>query len=319
MKNESRLLLPLLMGLLWHPGLNAQPPAAQSLTSPTSAAQTPAAQPSAYQQEIDTWHSKRVRDLKAPNGWLNLVGLYWLDEGASSFGTSPQNKIIFPAGAIAGQAGTFQRTGNTVRLIAQNAEIKVDGKEVKEAVIFDKDSARQPVVSSGNLRWTIIQRGEKIGIRLRDLGSPLLTQFKDIDRFPIDTAWRIQAVLQPQGQTPTIAITNILGQTNQQPSPGKLVFTVDNKQYTLDALEEGDELFIIFGDETSGKTTYPSGRFLAVKKPGADGLTTIDFNLAYNPPCAFTSFATCPLPPRQNILPFAVTAGEKNYGHHTTQ
>jgi uncharacterized protein (DUF1684 family) len=186
-------------------------------------------------------------------------------------------------------------------------------------VIFDKDSARQPVVSSGHLRWTIIQRGEKIGIRLRDLESPLVTQFKDIDRFPVDTAWRIQAALQPQGQTPTIAITNILGQTNQQPSPGKLVFSVGNKQYTLDALEEGDELFIIFGDETSGKTTYPSGRFLAVKKPDANGLTTIDFNRAYNPPCAFTSFATCPLPPRQNILPFAVTAGEKNYGHHTTQ
>lgn len=314
MKNYRRLLLPTLIVLSSHPGLNAQTPAAQ-----TSDAQTPAARTSTYQQEIDTWHSKRVQDLKAPNGWLNLVGLYWLDEGASSFGTDPQNKIIFPAGAIAGQAGTFQRTGNTVRLIVQNAEVKVDGKEVKEAVIFDKDSARQPVVSSGHLRWAIIQRGEKIGIRLRDLASPLVTQFKDIDRYPVDTAWKIQAVLQPQDQTPTIAITNILGQTNQQPSPGKLAFTVGNKQYTLDALEEGDELFIIFGDETSGKTTYPSGRFLTVKKPGANGLTTIDFNKAYNPPCAFTSFATCPLPPRQNILPFAVTAGEKNYGHHTTE
>jgi hypothetical protein len=319
MKNYRRLLLPSLMGLFSYPGLYAQAPAAQTPPARTPVAQTSSAPTSPYQQEIDTWHSRRVQDLKAPNGWLNLVGLYWLDEGASSFGAGTQNKITFPAGTIAEQAGTFQRTGNTVRLIAQNAEIKVDGKVVKDAVIFDKDSARQPVVSSGHLRWTIIQRGEKIGIRLRDLGSPLVTQFKDIDRFPVDTTWKIQAVLQPQDQTPTIAITNILGQTNQQPSPGKLVFTVDHKQYTLDALEEGDQLFIIFGDETSGKTTYPSGRFLAVKKPGAGGLTTIDFNKAYNPPCAFTSFATCPLPPRQNILPFAVTAGEKNYGHHTTQ
>jgi uncharacterized protein (DUF1684 family) len=319
MKNYNRLLLAALIGLLSYAGVSAQTPALQTPTVQTPASQPSAAQATAYQQEIDTWHSRRIRDLKAPNGWLNLAGLYWLDEGASSFGAGPQNKIIFPAGTIDEQAGTFQRTGSTVRLIVQNATIKVDGKVVKEAVIFDKDSARQPVISSGHLRWTIIQRGEKIGIRLRDLESPLVTQFKDIDRFPVDTTWRIQAVLQPQHQTPTIAVTNILGQTNQQPSPGKLVFTVGTKQYTLDALEEGDELFIIFGDETSGKTTYPSGRFLAVKKPGADGLTTIDFNFAYNPPCAFTGYATCPLPPPQNILPFAVTAGEKNYGHYTTQ
>jgi len=97
---------------------------------------------------------------------------------------------------------------------------------------------------------------------------------------------------------------------------GKLVFTINKQQYTLDALEEGDELFIVFGDATSGNTTYPSGRFVYAKKPGADGKTVIDFNKAYNPPCAFTNYATCPLPPKQNILPIAITAGEKNYGHH---
>jgi uncharacterized protein (DUF1684 family) len=301
MKNNRHLLLAVLAGILLHTGIRAQTTVS-------------------YQQEIEGWHAKRIQNLKAPNGWLNLVGLYWLEEGKNSFGSGRQNKVIFPAGTIVETAGIFERTGNTVKLVTlNNTAIKVNDKPVKEAVIFDKDSARQPVVSYGNLRWTIIQRDDKIGVRLRNLESPLATTFKDIDRFPVDTTWRVSATLQTAGQARSIAITNVLGQINQQQTPGKLVFTIHDKQYTLDALEEGDELFIIFGDETSGKTTYPSGRFLYAQKPGADGKTIIDFNKAYNPPCAFTNYATCPLPPKENILPVAVTAGEKNYGHHTTE
>ncbi len=297
MKNYHALLLGSMTCLFLNMGLHAQ-------------TMTP------YQQDIDAWHSHRIEQLKAPAGWLNLAGLYWLEEGKNSFGSGRQNKIVFPAGTIAEKAGVFELTGNTVKLFVEdNTAINVDGKAAKEAVIFNSDSAREPMVSSGHLRWTIIRRGEKIGIRLRDLQSPLVTQFKDIDRYPVDTSWRLKAVLEPDAQPRKIAITNVLGQTNEQRTPGKLVFTIQNKQYTLDALEEDDELFIIFGDETSGKTTYPSGRFLAVKKPDSNGVTIIDFNRAYNPPCAFTSYATCPLPPRQNILPLAVTAGEKNYGH----
>jgi uncharacterized protein len=275
-----------------------------------------------YQREITDWHAKRIQNLKAPNGWLNLVGLYWLDEGRNSFGSGQTNKIIFPQGSINDVAGTFERSGKKVRLlVAAGVVITVDSKPVKEAVIYDEDSTHQPVIASGSLRWTIIRRDDKIGIRLRDLESPLVNQFKDIDRFPVDSAWRIRATLQTTGQLgqPTqIAITNILGQTSQQQTPGKLIFTLGTKQYTLDALEEDGNLFIIFGDETSGKTTYPSGRFLTVRKPAADGTTIIDFNKAYNPPCAFTNYATCPLPPPQNILPVAITAGEKNYAHHAT-
>lgn len=265
-----------------------------------------------YRREVADWQSKRIQDLKAPNGWLNLVGLYWLEPGQNTFGSASTNKIVFPAGSIGPMAGSFERSGGRVKLIvAAGVTITVDGKSVKEAVIYSNDSSRPPVVASGRLRWTVIRRDDKIGIRLRDTASPLLTQFKGIDRFPVDTAWRIKAALQTSGQPGRIAITNVLGQTSQQQTPGKLLFTIGARQYTLDALEEGDELFIIFGDETSGKTTYPSGRFLAVKKPGADGTTTIDFNKAYNPPCAFTHYATCPLPPRQNILPVAITAGEQ--------
>jgi uncharacterized protein len=277
------------------------------------------AQPgTAYAGEIERWHASRIETLKAPNGWLNLVGLYWLEEGRSSFGSNPDSKIVFPAGTIAGSAGYFERKGTTVRLIvADPVEITLDGKPVKEAIVFDKDSLHRPVLACGNLRWTIIQRDDKIGIRLRDLQSSLVTAFKDIDRFPVDTAWRIEAVFQPAAVPGTIAITNIIGQTSNQRSPGKLVFTVHNTRYTLDALDEGNEFFIVFADGTNGKTTYPSGRFLAVAKPTSpDNTTVIDFNKAYDPPCAFTNYATCPLPPRENVLPIEVEAGEKNYGHH---
>jgi uncharacterized protein (DUF1684 family) len=271
-----------------------------------------------YQKELETWHTNRIKALKAENGWLNMVGLYWLPEGKSSFGSGSQNNIIFPKGSIADAAGYVERTGNTVKLIpATGAGIAVNGSAVNaETIIFDDGEGKTPVVSAGSLQWTIIKRDNKIGIRLRDLKSPQVNSFSGIDRFEVDTTWRIPAKLQAESQASNIFITNVIGQTTAQKSPGKLVFTVNNQQYTLDALEEGDELFIIFGDATSGQTTYPSGRFLSVKKPGADGITVIDFNKAYNPPCAFTDYATCPLPPKQNILPIPITAGEKNYGHH---
>jgi uncharacterized protein (DUF1684 family) len=273
---------------------------------------------STYQKEIDDWHGKRLEGLKAENGWLNLVGLFWLDEGKNSFGSGKQNKLVFPEGSIEAEAGYFELTGGKVKLVATGKEaIKVNGRPATEAVIFSKDSIRRPpIVSTGNLKWTIIQRDDKIGVRLRDLKSLAVVMFKGVDRFPVDSVWRLPATLQANALPQTIAITNVLGQTSQQQSPGKLLFYINNRPYTLDALEEGKELFIIFGDATSGKTTYPAGRFLSVEKPGADGSTWIDFNKAYDPPCAFTPYATCPLPPKQNILPVAITAGEKDFGHH---
>jgi len=270
-----------------------------------------------YQKQIDDWHDKRINELKADDGWLNLVGLYWLDEGKNSFGSGSQNKVVFPAGSISEVAGYFERTGNTVKLVVENnTAINVSNKPATEALIFQENPVVMPIVSSGSLRWTIIKRDDKIGVRLRDLNSTAPAAFKGVDRFPVDSTWKVAAVLQPPTQLSTIDITNVIGQTTRQKSPGKLLFTINNKQYTLDALDQGDELLIVFGDATSGNTTYPAGRFIDVKKPGPDGKLELDFNEAYNPPCAFTDFATCPLPPRQNILPVAVTAGEKDYGHH---
>ncbi|MEO7313425.1 MAG: DUF1684 domain-containing protein [Chitinophagaceae bacterium] len=274
---------------------------------------------SAYTNEIKTWDAQRVKELKSDNGWLNLAGLYWLEPGKNSFGTGKQNKLVFPKNSIDEMAGYFEwRDGNVALVSTTREPILVNGKPVKESVIFYQDSAAstQPVVVYKNLKWSVIRREDKTGIRLRDLASPAIVAFKGIERFKMDTKWRIKAILQKPLLQQMIAITNVLGQTTQQPSPGKLLFTINKKRYSLDVLEEGDELFIIFGDATSGLSTYPAGRFLYVQKPGPDGITIIDFNKAHNPPCAFTPFATCPLPPEQNRLPISVTAGEKNYGNH---
>ncbi len=271
----------------------------------------------AYQKELDDWNTNRIAGLKADDGWLNLVGLYWLDEGKNTFGTGSQNKVVFPANSISEAAGYFERNGDVVKLVVENnTPIQVDGKTVADAVIFTPDAQKLPVVSAGSLRWTIIKRDDKIGVRLRDLKSPGPAAFKGIERFVADTAWIVHAKLVAPAVPASIAITNVIGQTTKQKSPGKLVFTINNQQYSLDALDDGDDLMVVFGDATSGVTTYPSGRFVYVNKPGPDGNTSIDFNKAHNPPCAFTDFATCPLPPSQNILPIEVTAGEKNYGDH---
>lgn len=253
-----------------------------------------------YATEIRNWDSSRVRSLKSSNGWLNLVGLYWLKDGANSYGTAKDNDLVFPAG------GATEHAGN---IILKNGMVTLEDR-----ILFHPDSSRAPVVSYNTFRWSIIKREDKYGIRLRDLNSSLVQHFNGIERYPADTTWRVKAYLQKGSGL--VMITNVLGQTTAQESPGKLVFTIKGKTYILDAIKEGDQLFIIFGDETSAITTYGAGRFIYTSLPDASGYVTLDFNKAFNPPCAFTDFATCPLPPKQNILPIEVTAGEKDPHRH---
>ena len=270
-----------------------------------------------YTDGIDAWHKERIESLKKEDGWLNLVGLFWLEPGKNSFGSGAKNKLVFPAGTIPAQAGYFEWKESIVTLVAQKGvELKVDNKTITREIIFQNKPGKPVISSYGTLRWTIIKRNDKIGVRLRDLHSDELTNFKGIDRYPVDESFRVSAILDTINQPASIAITNILGQTSLQQFAGKLRFSLQGKPYSLDALEEDGELFVIFADQTNKQYTYPSGRFLLVKKPGADGHTVIDFNKAYNPPCAFTDFATCPLPPAQNRLAVAVSAGEKKWGKH---
>jgi uncharacterized protein len=269
----------------------------------------------AYKAHLDQWHQERILSLKKETGWLNLAGLFWLNEGANTVG-GPGNDVVFP-GKITTRLGLFQlRTGLVQFSPASGAKVLADGKPVQEPLtIFSPEQDRPVTLQYGSLRWFVIKRGPKYGIRLRDLESPLLTDFKGIDRFPVDESWRVKAHLEAPTSPKTIPIMDVLGLISQQPLAGTLVFDVQGKTIKLDAVGEGKNLFVMFADETNSHDTYGAGRFLYVDKPDAEGNTVVDFNQAINPPCAFTPYATCPLPPKQNRLALRVTAGEKRAGH----
>lgn len=266
-----------------------------------------------YKAEIESWHKERLAEVTSPHGWLNLVGLYWLEPGINTIGTGRDNKIVFPEATIAANAGYYRVNQQDIIFMPIDAPIAVNGRPVQSEITIPFDSLRRTIFTSGSLEWYIIRRDTRLGIRLRDLNSPAIKEFKGVDRYPVDPAYRIEATFEPADSAHTIDITNVLGQTTPQSSPGTLVFTLHGREHRLDALEEDDKLFIIFGDETSGKDTYGGGRFVYTGKPNAENKVYIDFNKAHNPPCVFTPYATCPLPPAQNILKVAVEAGEKNY------
>lgn len=272
----------------------------------------------AYTAEINKWHEERIQNLKGSNGWLNLAGLFWLKEGVSSFGSDESNDLVFPKDKMAAKAGIFLLQNGIVNMTASpDVEILSNEVPMKSGVVFHPDSIRQPKLSHASLQWFIIKRDDQYGVRLRDLKSTAVEEFHGIERYDVNPEYRVVATLETTSTPKKIDITNVLGQTTAQDSPGTLVFTLKGKEYRLDALLEGEELFVIFGDPTNEKETYPSGRYLYANLPGPDGKTILDFNKAYNPPCAFTPFATCPLPPSQNGLAVAITAGEKNFqGYH---
>lgn len=273
--------------------------------------------PAAYQQAIKEWRAKRIAGLKSENGWLNLAGLFWLKPGKNSFGSAPGNDLVFPQGKSAGMIGHLILENGQVRAeIAPGAEVWRGEQRVEKFVLFAPDQEETVVLRHQSLRWFIIKRGNAYAVRLRDLESPLLRSFKGIATYPASLKWKVVARLEPATNGKTIPILDVLGQISQQESPETLVFSFKGKEYRLDAVKSGDELFILFADQTNKKQTYPMGRFLYADKPRPDGTTVLDFNKATNPPCAFTDFATCPLPPKQNSLAIAVTAGEKRFGDH---
>ncbi|GGG22094.1 DUF1684 domain-containing protein [Pontibacter amylolyticus] len=270
-----------------------------------------------YVASVDEWHQAREAKLKEPDGWLTLAGLFWLQEGDNTFGSGPDNSLTFPEGRIPGRAGVISLKGDTVTTrINPGVDVLLNGAPVREALLYTSGMDSVPKLSHGSLTWFVIKRGNRYGIRLRDLQNDALVHFKGIKRFPVKADWRVQASFVAHPTPKQIPITNIVGQTSMQESPGTVIFTLNGEQYQLDALLEGEELFIIFADKTNGLETYGAGRYLYADKPGPDGTTLLDFNKASNPPCDFVSYATCPLPPRQNFLPIMIEAGEKSYGEY---
>jgi uncharacterized protein len=267
-----------------------------------------------YAQEIEVWRAKRIASLKREDGWLNLAGLFWLKPGKNSFGSDPKNDLVFPKDKSAGLLGHLYLENGVVRAeIPAGAEVQHADQPVKNLVVFSPEQSSPVVLGHQSLRWFIIKRGNAYAVRLRDLENPKLRAFKGIDAYPPRLEWKVTAWLEPATADKKIPIIDVLGQINHQKSPGTLVFTLKGKEYRLDAVDSGDQLFILFADETNRKHTYPTGRFLYADRPGPDGTTVLDFNKSINPPCAFSDFATCPLPPKQNKLALAVKAGEKRY------
>ena len=281
-----------------------------------------------YVDSINQWHQLREEELKSPKGWLNLAGLFWLHNGVNTFGGAKNNDCVYenpnPSDAFfPDHLGNFIFEGDSVMWESLDKyAVKVNNQNMpfgSKVCVFNAkglSSEMSWIMSGATYSWTIIKREDKIGVRFRNLKSDNLLLFKGIAHFPINEKFKIKAVLQPP-VTSFLMISNVLGQQVASKNAGKLQFTYQSKTYSLDVIDEGgNQLFITFADATSGVTTYGAGRFIYIDQPDANGNTFIDFNQAFNPPCAFTKFATCPLPPPQNRLPFAITAGEKNYGHH---
>jgi len=269
-----------------------------------------------YIAEIKAWHKRRIENLKKENGWLNLVGLYWLKEGENKFGSDKSNDVIFPQNAPAFIGKFFLKDSIVTLEVNDGIDVINDGKKIKSIELKNDMQGKPTILEYNSLRWFVIKRGNKYGIRLRDLESELVKNFKGIETFPVNEDWKIEAKFEPYNPPKKIFVPNVLGMIDEENSPGALLFNKDGKEFKIDVLDEGNSYFLIFADETSGKETYGAGRFLYVNKPDSSGKIFIDFNKAYNPPCAFTKYATCPLPPKQNYLKLRITAGEKKYGNH---
>jgi len=258
----------------------------------------------AHRDDILKWRADRVQRLQREDGWLSLVGLHWLTEGENE--PIPGVKLV--------------RNGEVVMLTSSEG-MTAGGKPVVAPMpLIDDASENGPtVVQMGTKRFQVIKRGERYGLRVKDSQADTRTHFQGLDDYEVNPKFRVEARFEPYNPPKKIPITDVTGMTSDNPSPGALVFTIDGKEYRLDPiLEQGEtDYFIIFRDATSRNETYPAGRYLYASPAGKDGNVIVDFNKAYNPPCAFTPFATCPLPPLQNRLPIRIEAGEKKYrgGH----
>lgn len=270
----------------------------------------PAPVPENYIETISEWKEYRVNVLKGPTNWLRLDGIYWLEEGENSFGSGENQDLQFPEGTIPGFAGIITLDEGIVSMkVADGITITHEGDPVQEMVLFDGEN--RPRVEHYDLEWFIDSRGDNHGVRLYNKDNPKADAFEGFPAYPLDPDWHLQARFVPNSDSTTINVDNVLGEVLERYSPGNIEFVIDGTLYSVIAFEGNTGLFIIFSDETNRTETYHAGRYITIPFPGEDGNTVIDFNKAYNPPCAFNKFTTCQLPPPQNRLGAAITAGEK--------
>ncbi|MCF6318966.1 MAG: DUF1684 domain-containing protein [Proteobacteria bacterium] len=265
-----------------------------------------------WQSEIENWKQQRVSNLTKPHGWLSLIDMEWFRNGDNSIGSALENDIVLPSGPK--HIGNFHLLKDKITF-TPNKEVNILANEqpIKATIEVKMDSSgEQTVFSIDTFQFYVIQRG-KPALRIKDSLAKTLQEFKGISYFPMNEEYKVEAEFVPYESVKEIEIINILGMLNKEKSFGKLKFQIKGNTYYLDTLDSGDNFFILFADRTSGRASYGPGRFLYVPKPKQGNMTSIDFNMAYNPPCAFNDYSTCPLPPAQNRLKVYVEAGEKKY------
>jgi uncharacterized protein len=273
--------------------------------------------PEEHRAQVDAWYQDREARLRSPDGWLALVGLYWLEEGDNHFGAHPANQIVLHAHGIHPREGTLHLEDGDVRLVPHvDAGLLYEGEPAVEMRLLADTDGAPTILELGSLRMHLIRRGERIALRVRDREAPALRSFSGVDHLATDPGWRIVGRVEPMDDE-TVEIVDVTRRVSREPSPGRFTFERDGREWGITALDGEDKtLWLIFGDATNGGETYGGGRFLYTEPKGADGTIVADFNLAYSPPCAFSEFATCPLPPPENRLNLRIEAGERMYAAH---
>lgn len=271
-----------------------------------------------YQKEIESWRVQRETNLKKDGSWLTVAGLYWLREGESTVGADPENDFVLPEGTAPAFVGTFTHENQKVTFRANDGVTVVQkGKEEKTVSAVALEPGEKNAVALGKLSMWVHASGPRLAIRLRDLDSPIRKEFTGLQWFPVEPAYRVTAKFTPHPKPKDVEILNMLGDIERYQSPGVVDFELQGQAIRMEPVSDSDAgLWFIFKDQTSGKETYPSARFLRTDDP-KDGSVVIDFNKAYNPPCAFNPYTTCPMPPKENRLKVRIEAGEKNYKKHS--
>jgi uncharacterized protein (DUF1684 family) len=265
-----------------------------------------------YKNELETWRRQTDENLRREKSWLALTGLYWLHEGENAFGSDPENEVPFPPGIGEAHVGDFKLNGEQVFIeVNPGMQVQVGGEAVSSMPIKPDVSGEPDDIDCGRIAMRLVRRGDRFGIRMWYRDHPRRVGFPGRQWFAADANYVVPAVFHEYAPPKEIPITNILGDTEAEQMAGWVEFEFAGRTARLEAIgTTSEELFLIFKDSTSGKSTYPAGRYLYTEPP-QDGRVLLDFNRAYNPPCAFTEFATCPLPPKENHLTFAIEAGER--------
>jgi uncharacterized protein len=267
----------------------------------------------AYVAQVQQYRQQREAALKADDGWLTVTGLFWLREGANHIGSDPSNDVLLPDQSAPGAVGTLTIQGDAAAFgAAPQAHVTLGGKPVTNTAI----RANGPdALAVNRLKLLLLKRGTRYAIRLKDNDAQQRRNFVGLSWYPIKEDWQIEAKFVAFPSPSKLVLDNIIGDQEEVESPGYVVFERDGKEYKLQASSSGKGLFIVFRDQTSGKETYGSSRFLYTSKP-ENGKVMLDFNEAINPPCAFTAYATCPIAPPQNRLTIGIPAGELKYKGH---